>query len=238
VTKRSAEIGAVGGLGRLVEIAGEPGRGLVLFAAAARMFGVRRARALLAVVSAVVVVAAGEGVNLAVASSPSVPVPHLVGMSVARGYALLRREGLKVTIPRGFEVDSLAAGDGEILSSVPGTGRRVRGGSTVSLKIGCRPCAWGSPAVPSHIPAYRVPNFVGGPVSAVLRWITPKTLYLTEHFGPIYAGAAAQLAGNYHLARQHPAPGATLRLGIGHRTGPNSGGFLPTPLTVWLERNR
>lgn len=196
----------------------------------------RSAAALLAVVTAIVV-AAAEAVDVAVASSPSVRVPHVVGMSAARGYSLLHRDGLKVTIPHGFDVDSLTGG-GEILSSVPAPGRQVRSGSTVSLTVGCRSCALGSPAVPGDLPAYRVPSFVGRSVATVLRWVTHKTLYLDEHFGPIHAGAAAQLADNYHVVRQHPAPGATLRLGVGHPTGPNSGTFLPTPLAVWLKQNR
>lgn len=144
---------------------------------------------------------------------------------------------LRVSIPRGFEVDSLAGG-GEILQTSPAAGQRAAVGSTVSLRIGCRFCALGSPGVPTHIPSYNVPSFIGKPLSAVLRWIDPKTLYLTEHFGPLKAAIASQLSGSYYVARQHPAPGTTLRLGIGHKTSPTSGNFLPTPLTVWLAQNQ
>ena len=196
------------------------------------MLGVRRGKLPLAVMATVIAATVG-GAPGATASSGSVRVPHLVGTFVARGYARLHRVGVRVTIPRRFVIDSLAGG-GEILGTSPSAGQRVAIGSTVSLTVGCNVCALGSPAVPKHLSAYTVPNFVDEPLSAVLGWINPKTLYLTEHFAPIHAATAARLADSYRVARQHPAPGATLRLGIGHKTSPNSGSFLPTPLTVWL----
>ena len=171
------------------------------------------------------------------ASTRSLRIPRLTGSFIAAGYARLHHDGLRVTISRGFVVDSLAGG-GEIVATSPAAGRTVIRGSTVSLTVGCRFCALGSPAVPTHIPSYRVPNFAGAPLTTVLGWVDPKTLYLTEHFGPIHNAAAAEFSANYHVAAQHPAPGATLRLGIGHKIGRNGGEFLPTPLTVWLAANR
>jgi hypothetical protein len=146
--------------------------------------------------------------------------------------------GLRVTIRRGFVLDTLASPLAEIEQVWPSAGQSVQAGSTVSLTVGCIGCLLASPAVPRHVPSYRVPSFVGKRVSALSRWIEHKTLYLTEHFGPLHAAGAAQLYGNYRIARQHPAPGTMLRLGIGRRPSRTSGTFLPTPLSAWLTQAR
>ena len=171
-----------------------------------------------------------------VASGRSAEIPDLRGASVENGYTRLHKDGFKVSIPHGFVVDSLDGG-GEILQTSPSPGRQASVGSTVSLAIGCRGCSAGSPAVPTHIPVYRVPEFVGQPLSAVTRWIKPKILYYTEHFGPLHSATAARFAENYRVTRQHPAPGTMLRLGIGRKISPNSGSFSPTPLIVWLTQS-
>ena len=192
------------------------------------------------IVSAIAIAACASAVasvTTAGASGRSVSIPNLRGTFVDRGYARLHQDGLRISIPRGFIVGSLAGG-GEILQTSPAAGQQIAVGSTVSLRIGCRSCAQGSPAVPTHIPSYTVPSFTGRPLSAVLRWIDPKTLYLTEQFGPLKAATASRLSANYYVARQHPAPGSTLRLGVGHKISPTSGSFLPTPLTVWLAQDR
>jgi hypothetical protein len=197
---------------------------------------VRRPPTLLLITATVVSVVAMAAI--AGAADRSVRIPNLKRAAAERGYARLHRDGLRVTIVRGFVLDTLAGPSAEIEQVSPSAGQAVETGSTVSLTVGCLGCASGSPGVPRHVPSYRVPNFVGKRVSALSRWIAHKTLYLTEHFGPLHAADAAQLYGNYRIVRQHPAPGTMLRLGIGHRTSPTSGTFLPTPLSVWLTQNR
>jgi hypothetical protein len=152
---------------------------------------------------------------IAGAADPSVRIPDLKRAAVERSYTLLHRDGLRVTIARGFVLDTLASPLADIEQTSPPAGETVATGSTVSLTVGCIGCGIGSPAVPRHVPSYRIPNFVGKRVSAVSRWIAHKTLYMTEHFGPLHAADATQLYDNYRIVRQHPAPGTMLP---GHRT--------------------
>jgi beta-lactam-binding protein with PASTA domain len=190
---------------------------------------------LIATATAATVVATAA---LAGAADRSVRIPNLERAPVERGYARLHRDGLRVTIAQGFVLDTLASPMAEIERVAPSAGQAVATDSTVSLTVGCPGCGLGSPGVPRRLPSYRIPNFVGKRASALSRWIEDKTLYLTEHFGPLHAADAAHLDGNYRIVRQHPAPGTMLRLGIGHRASPTSGAFLPTPLTAWLTQNR
>jgi hypothetical protein len=168
----------------------------------------------------------------------TVRIPNLKRAALEPGYARLHRDRLRVAITRGFVLNTLSSPLADIEQVSPSAGQSVQAGSTVSLTVGCTGCAAGSPGVPRRLPSYRVPNFVGKRVSALSRWIEQKTLYVTEHFGPLRAADAAQLYGNYRIVRQHPAPGTMLRLGVGDRTSATSGTFVPTPLSVWLTQNR
>jgi beta-lactam-binding protein with PASTA domain len=152
-----------------------------------------------------------------------VRIPELRGVSVVEGYARLDRDGLRVSVPSGFEVDDLASPAAVIERVSPAPGRAVRPGSTVALKVGCVGCGVGSPAVPRHIPTYKVPSFIGDRVSVPERWIRHKTLYETEYFGSLRAGTAPQLYDNYRIVRQHPSPGAELKLGIRGRVSATLG---------------
>jgi hypothetical protein len=121
-----------------------------------------------------------------------------------------------------------------VVRSSPSSGAHVGRGSTVRLSLGCPGCGAGSPGVPNHLPAYRVPRFIGRPVSAAYRWFIHRTLYFTAHLGRLIAGDARELLANYRVRRQRPHPGSSLRLGIAHRCCHGNGGsFRPTPLVVW-----
>jgi hypothetical protein len=167
-----------------------------------------------------------------------VRIPDPRGASVVTGYARLHRDGLGVSVPGGFEVDDLVSPAAVIERISPAPGRAVRPGSTVALEVGCPDCGVGTPAVPRHIPTYKVPSFIGDRISVPERWIRHKTLYETEYFGSLRAGTASQLYGNYRIVRQRPSPRAELKLGVGGRVSPTLGSFLPTPLTLWLTQGR
>jgi hypothetical protein len=172
------------------------------------------------------------------AAGPLVRIPELQHASVVKGYARLHRDGLRVSVPGGFELDDLASPLAIIERVSPAPGRGVSPGSDVALQVGCPDCGLGSPAVPLRTPTYKVPSFIGDRVSVLERWIRHKILYKTEHFGSLRAGAASQLYENYRIVRQRPLPGAELKLGVSHRISATSGSFLPTPLTLWLSQDR
>lgn len=166
-------------------------------------------------------------------------VPNVVGSNAVTAYLRLRHAGLRVSIPRGFVLDTLASPLALVESMTPHSGRSVLRGSVVTLNVGCG-CSLGSPGVPvGTLPRYTVPDFLGKPIRAANRWMAGKILYLTEHVGPLRAGSAANLYGNYRITAQQPSAGTLLSLGL-RRMDPNgySGGFLPTPLVIWVQRHR
>jgi hypothetical protein len=170
-------------------------------------------------------------------SSGSPVVARLVGLSAVSAYRRLHRAGLRVSIPHGFVLDSLTSPLAMVQHVAPATGTRVAPGSTVTIRIGCR-CGVGSPGVPvGRLPRYDVPNFVGERIAAASRWIAHKTLYITEHIGPLEAGDARSLSANYRITTQHPRPGTMITLGTGtHDANRTSGTFTPTPLTIWATQ--
>lgn len=170
------------------------------------------------------------------AAGPLVRIPELRGVPVVQGYARLHRDGLRVSLPGGFEIEDLASP--VIIERIsPAAGQAVSPSSTVALKVGCLECSVESPAVPLHLPTYDVPSFIGERISVPERWIRHKTLYRTENFGPLRAGAAPQLYDNYRIVRQRPSPGGELRLGVSRRVSATFVGFLPTPLTLRLTQD-
>lgn len=169
-------------------------------------------------------------------SSGTVRVPEVRGERVVRAYRRLHRAGFKVSIPKGFELDTLTASVAVVQHMYPSAGRRLRDGSFVRLRVGCE-CAIGSPAVPvGTLPRYSVPDFDGRTIGAVRRWIARKALFVTEHIGPLRAGNADSLYENYRIARQHPRPGTALSLGIVVHDVPGTPGFRSTPLVVWAHQ--
>jgi hypothetical protein len=162
-------------------------------------------------------------------------VPAVKGELIADAYRRLHAAGFRVSIPEGFELDSLASPVAEVLEISPHPNARRPRGSIVTVHAGCE-CMLGSPAVPvGRLPRYRIPDFAHNPVGAAQRWIDRKTLYLTEHIGPLDAGDASSLYGNYRIHRQQPRPGRLLSLGIGtYNVARTSGTFMP--LTVWADQ--
>jgi hypothetical protein len=157
---------------------------------------------------------------------------------VVHAYQRLHRAGFKVSIPRGFELNTLTAPVAVVQDMYPSAGRRLRDGSAVSLRVGCE-CPIGSPAVPvGTLPRYLIPDFTGKTIAKVRRWIARKSLFLTEHIGSLRAGDADSLYENYRIARQRPQPGTALSLGVVVHDVPGSPGFRPTPLVVWAHQPR
>jgi hypothetical protein len=165
-------------------------------------------------------------------------VPRLVGLSAVSAYRRLHHAGLRVSIPHRFLIDQLASPLALVQQVTPRAGSRLTRGSIVTIHVGCTSCVLGSPGVPvGALPHYTIPSLVGKRVSAARRWIAHKTLYLTEHVGPLKAGNASSLFANYLITAQRPRPGRRLTLGIGTRNSSGgSGSFAPTPLTVWATQ--
>lgn len=161
-------------------------------------------------------------------------VPRLAQQDVGQAYRLLHGDGFRVSIPGGIFLDSLEAPVGYVIAVSPAPGTRLRRGASVTLRVGCR-CKGGSPAVPRHLPRYRVPNFRRRLVSGVQQWLRDKVLYERAHLGPLNGGKAPTLYENYRVTRQRPAPGAWLQLGHGTGQG-SSGEFGPTPLEFWAKQ--
>ena len=158
----------------------------------------------------------------------SVVVPRVSG-GVLGVYDRMRAAGLRVSIPGGVWFDSLAPP--RVRRVLPAAGRRVRRGSVVRLYLARH---MGRRAIPrGRLPAYVVPQLVGGVVSAAYRWVRGKRLDFRAYLGPLRAGGARGLFANYRVTRQWPAAGARLRLGRGKRPAKGSGGFRLTPLSVW-----
>lgn len=182
--------------------------------------------------------AVGVGITVSAQASGSagsrrIAVPQVRGFSVARAYQRLHRAGFEVSIPKGFDFDSLGPQLALVQQISPAVGSRLPRGSIVSLHVGCR-CSLGSPAVPvGTLPQYTVPDFAGKSIAAVRRWIAHKTLYLNEHLGPLRAGNAASLYRNYRITNQYPRPGTTLSLGVTTDDASGTPGtFTATPLSV------
>jgi hypothetical protein len=160
-------------------------------------------------------------------------------LSVARAYDRLHRAGCEVSIPKGFEVDSLGPQLALVQQISPAADSRLPRGSVVRLAVGC-PCGAASPGVPvGTLPQYTIPGFAGWSIPLVRRWIADKTLYLDEHIGPLRAANAGSLYRNYTITKQNPRPGTTLSLGFGTRAASGaSGTFTATPLSVWARQPR
>jgi hypothetical protein len=107
-----------------------------------------------------------------------------------------------VSIPGGFVVNSLASPIALVEHMSPAIGRRVSPGAVVRLEVARPACAIGSPGVPvGTLPRYTVPSSVGDQVCAAQHWVAHKTLYFTEHVGPLGAGSAKRLDATDRLAR-------------------------------------
>jgi hypothetical protein len=164
---------------------------------------------------------------------PVVAVPVVVGLDVSAAYRVLHRVGLRVSLP-AVELDYGLGGLPRVVGQSPGGGRSFVHGANVGLELGCPGCLVESPAVPTHLPRYRVPRFVGLSVIDARRWVAHKALYFVARVGSLRGGDAPSLLDNYRVSRQRPHAGAGLRLGIGTSCcGGTAGSFKPTPLVVW-----
>jgi beta-lactam-binding protein with PASTA domain len=162
----------------------------------------------------------------------SVIVPHVLNEYVATAYGRLHRAGLRVSIPAGVAIGSVAQ---DAIRMNPGPGRRVLVGTTVTLSLGCR-CGGGALVAPVNQPSYQVPNFVGRRANVAVAWIHGKTLAFGGHLGPLHAAAAKRFFENYIVKRQSPAPGSQLRFSAPWPSNP--GISMITPLSIWGSQTR
>ncbi len=144
------------------------------------------------------------------AASSTVLVPRVLGDTVLTGYARLHRAGLRVSIPAGIE--AVLYTQKSVTRVTPSPGRRVAKGSVVTLSL---EYPFGAPSIaaPLQTPAYRVPDFTGHLVTEAFEWVKSKTLEFSYRLGPLHAGSARELFGNYRVTKQSPGPGTMLRFG-------------------------
>jgi beta-lactam-binding protein with PASTA domain len=147
--------------------------------------------------------------------------------NIVEAYDLLHRLGLRVELTRQAAISSLIEPLAQ-LSPPPGT--RVPRGSVVKLTPIGGPIA--SPAVLKSNPHYRVPDFIGLPASAAIRWADAHSMFWSIPDLPVLeASDARHLFDAYGVVAQQPKPGDTIVQGVmvGH-------GFKPTPLTLTVVR--
>ena len=173
-------------------------------------------------------IAAGGAAPRGGAVARTVVVPRLGG-SVLAAYQRLHARGLRVNIPRGLSFDSAAPA--MIARAVPKAGRRVAPGSAVTLYL--RPGAHRAELASARAPRYRIPRFVGGPVSRAYTWITSRRLAFRAALGALKGGGASTLLANYRVTAQRPAAGRKLAL-VSSRGGGHGrrAGLRVSPLSV------
>ena len=155
--------------------------------------------------------------------------PRLVGQSLDVAYARLRKAGMRVSF-------GTAAADScppTISAENPAAATRVRAGTTTTLTPNRVSCGAGSPAIPvGALPSATVPQFRGRLLTAAIDWAqTHRLSWDAGALPPLTKANAPTLLGNYRIISQHPAPGATLTLGIGHTNGTERS-WQPTPLVL------
>lgn len=159
-------------------------------------------------------------------------VPAVNGRNLVTAYAELHRHGFRVTFTHAFSIDSAAVCIPLITSSAPIPGRSIPRDSTVVLETKIPPCALASPAHPMHLPGpYRVPSFLGQPLSVAVRWIAAHKLLWAAKIPSLRNGIAASLYANYLVTAQKPQPNTRLTTGA-HAPG---GGWRSTPLQLHLR---
>ena len=149
-----------------------------------------------------------------VPSSPRVKVLRVIGLEPAAAYQRLHNSGLRVSLPP-VELDYVDSPSLYVVTEAPRAGKSVGRGGIVRLTLGCPRCGAGSPGVPTYLPTYRVPNFVGRGAGAARRWATQNRLDFVAHLGPLTGGDAPNLFDNYRVLRQRPKAGSSLKLGTG-----------------------
>ncbi|HEY2656684.1 MAG TPA: hypothetical protein VGI55_12905 [Solirubrobacteraceae bacterium] len=163
-------------------------------------------------------------------TAATVIVPDMFDVNPAAAYRRLRRLGLRVTIPAGFEVGQQGLADVQVTGQAPKAGIRLAAGGTVRLRIRCALCAQLIDiAPPGPLRSAIVPALTGRTVSAAEYWVAHHAETLVIRFGPLRRDAAPKLFGNYRIDHQHPAPGAGLVLGVRTGTGDR---IVPTPLRI------
>lgn len=154
-------------------------------------------------------------------ATETVTVPRVPARNELQAYALLHAAGLKVAIP-SQRLFSLAI-DSELYSRIetkPAAGAVVQRGSVVIISFrrvrcsasgACHGPTIGGLAL-SPPSSAKVPNFVGAPLSQVVRWASRHgLLWFADAAPPLPASDRPTLLDNYLVIRQSPAPGTVVR---------------------------
>ena len=154
---------------------------------------------------------------LTACGSSGVAIPKLDGCCLEQDYALLRSLHLRVSVE--FLDRSTTEFDSQSGLGVeqywPARGTQVARGSVVTLVA--RAGLAGSIVLLNSNPHYRLPNFVGRPATAAVRWATRHRVYWTvPRLPPLTASLARRLFAAYTVVAQRPKPGTVV--GQAHRT--------------------
>lgn len=173
----------------------------------------------LLIVSAIVLLAlGGYGVYSAIGSSGPV-VPNVVADGdLARSYSVLRGLHLRVQVvfidSPTLNVSSESPATVEHMWPAPGT--HVKRGDVVTLVADAQGVAQ-SIGVERNPPHFRVPDFVGRPAAAAVRWAGARSVYWNIPKLPSLVGNPAErLYDAYRVTAQEPKPGTVI--GRWHRT--------------------
>lgn len=165
----------------------------------------------------------GYGVYSAMGSSGPV-IPDIPANSeLTQTYSALRALGLRVAVVfinrRTLNVSYESPAKVEHMWPAPGT--RVRRGDVVTLVADSQGLA--SSIVTEPNPHYRVPDFVGRPAAAAMRWSGKHRIYWDIPKLPSLAvgNPAYQLYDAYRVTAQDPKPGSIM----GRWHGTPSGGY-------------
>ena len=138
----------------------------------------------------------------------TVVVPGIRSGGLLFAFDQLRGRGLRVAIPS--TIPFRATSSPIVKGQSPPGGTRVDWDSVVTLSV------WGgfsgSPAGPEKLPVYRVPNFVGRPLTDAVAWTKGKTVYWASDLPPLPPSSTKHLFDAYAVTSQHPGAGSDVKL--------------------------
>jgi len=132
-----------------------------------------------------------------------VRAPNVLHMTPEHAYAVARRNGFRVAIPKAFRSSSEATP--RVLRQWPGPRRRARRGSVLTLTMGIG--GLGSPANTVPLRQGTVPWVVGLSVPEATRRIDAQYLRLEVRYSALRPTRKARFQDNYSVVAQNPAPG-------------------------------
>ena len=170
-------------------------------------------------IGSVIIALVAVGIALAYAKRDRHPdtvvVPGIRSGGLLFAFDRLRSSGLRVAIPS--TIHFYPTSSPLVMGQMPRGGTRAKWGSVVSLRlIGG---SIGSPAGPTKLPVYRVPDFSGKPLADAVAWTKCKTVYWAADLPPLAPSSAKHLLDAYVVRSQRPTAGSDVKLWTRIRNG-------------------